>query len=98
MALLYCDPSHRNHVILRYGDQVQDLHQPKAEELLRAIVELTDQQPVEGISLVNRSDSFTLIRVLATIANALAYSCHWKLYDGDTLVTQLQPQYSKPAL
>lgn len=98
MNTLYCDPSQPNHVLLRYGSAVRDLSKPKANELLAAMVELIDQQPIEAIALVNKAESFTLIRVLATIANALAYSKKIKLYSDTELVHQIIPHYSKDAI
>ncbi len=86
MSLLYCDPSKPHHVLLRCGDAVLDLAKPHAAELLRAMTTLMEQataeshESVEGIVVVNQAESFTLIRVIATIANALAYSKGLKLY------------------
>ena len=98
ISTLYCDPSQPNHVLLRYGSTVRDLSKPKANELLAAMVELIDGQPLDAISLVNKAESFTLIRVLATIANALAYSKKIKLYSDTELVSQILPHYSKDAI
>lgn len=99
MAILYCDPSIPNHVSLRCGEVVRDLHKPKADELLRAITAFSN---VDGFALVNAAQSFTLIRVLATIANALAYSKKIQLYMGTehdlVPVQQIIPHYNKDAV
>ncbi len=72
---------------MRYGDcpgkllVSRELAQPRAEQLLNQIDALINQQPVEQFVLVNQAASFTLIRVLATIGNALAFSRGWKLWQ-----------------
>lgn len=96
--LLICDPSLPHRLLLRYGDAVVDLHQPQANTILQAMVELVGDGDWDGIQLVNKAESFTLIRVLATIANALAYSKGLQLYDGDQPVTRLVPKYSRSPL
>ena len=94
-SVLYCDPSQPNHVIFRFNDQVVDLHKSKADELLRTMTELVGDQPLTGIALVNQAQSFTLIRVLATIANAWAYSRHLTLWSDGELVDHISPHYNK---
>lgn len=106
MALLYCDPSQPNHVLLRCGEVTLNLAKPHADELLRAMTQVIEQvqptTPVEGIVVVNKAESFTLIRVVATIANALAYSLKLKLYSIPTSESTLgepvlvvDPAYSR---
>lgn len=85
--MLYCDPSQPNHVIFRCQDRVVDLVKPKAEELLPAMIDCLAGQDITAFSVINRSESFTTIRVLATIVNALAYTKNIKF--------SLIPHYSK---
>ena len=92
---LYCDPSQPHHVVLRFNGQVMDLQKSKADELLRAMTELVGDQPLTGIAVVNHCESFTLIRVLATIANAWAYSRGLTLYSDGEIVEQIQPHYNR---
>ncbi|MFA6474808.1 MAG: hypothetical protein WCV88_01240 [Patescibacteria group bacterium] len=103
MYILECDPSQLNHVILTYrqADKLirqKVLEQSKADHLLAEISQFLGADPIEALVLVNQAQSFTLIRVLATIFNALAYSKNLQLFDGQTPVKQLQPTYSQPAL
>lgn len=108
MSLLYCDPSKPYHVMLRCGEAVLDLPKPHAAELLRAMTMLMEKaatesgESVEGIVVVNQAESFTLIRVIATIANALAYSKGLKLYTVASIeealgapVAVIAPKYSR---
>ncbi len=74
MAIVHCDPSQPHHVIFRCQDRVVDLVKPKAEELLPAIITCLAGQTLTGFRVINQSESFTMIRVLATIMNALAYT------------------------
>lgn len=80
---------------------------PRSEQLLQHIDELIAGDPLDQLVLVNRSDSFTMIRVLVTLFNALAYSRQLKLYQLsepvewaqlagalNTSHTALQPHYS----
>jgi hypothetical protein len=84
------------------------LDKPRSEILLSTIVELIASDSVDAVVLVNQSPSFTLIRVLATLYNALAYSRGWQLcvvtqpiVYADisavlaTPVQQIEPHYSK---
>lgn len=90
MAMLYCDPSQPNHVIFRCQDRVVDLVKPKAEELLPALIDCLAGQTVTGFNVVNQSESFTTIRVLATIVNTLAYTKNIKF--------SISPHYNKDAV
>ncbi len=67
-----------------------DLVKPKAEELLPAIIHCLAGQAPTGFRVINRSESFTMIRVLATIMNALAYTHH--------IPFSLIPHYHKDAV
>lgn len=92
MRVLYCDPSQssataRAVVEFVYGEcpgepvRRVSLNDPRSETLLQAIHELVGQDLVDALVLVNRAQSFTLIRILATLYNALAYSRGWALYE-----------------
>lgn len=72
-----------------------DLHKSKADELLRAMTDLVGDQPLTGIAVVNQCESFTLIRVLATIANAWAYSRNLMLYSDGEIVDRIRPHYNR---
>lgn len=87
--------------MLRCGDVVSNVPKPNADELLRAMTELIGTEPIDGIVVVNQAQSFTLIRVVATIANALAYSLQVPLYSVassaaplEQPVAQIEPHYS----
>ena len=67
-----------------------DLEKPKAEELLPAMVQCLAGEPLTGFDVVNRCASFTTIRVLATITNALAYT--------QQIEYSMVPSYSKDAV
>lgn len=90
MAILHCDPSQPHHVIFRCADRVVDLSKPKAEEFLPAIIQCVAGQTITGFSVVNHSYSFTTIRIIATIVNALAYT--------KQIEFSLVPHYSKDAV
>lgn len=100
--ILYCDPSIERTVRLRYGAREQVLTNPPAEILLQIMTQLVDEH-WEGIAIINRATSFTLIRLLVAICNALAYSKSLKLYSiiSSTAplpkpVAWLVPHYQKP--
>lgn len=87
MYTLYCDPSDGRRVTFIYGQcpgeviREQTLEAPRAEVLLSAMDALVQGGPLEQLVLVNRADSFTLIRVLVTLYNTLAYSKQVPLYE-----------------
>lgn len=104
MRLLYCDPSQtnlttRSVVELSYGECPGEalrhitLNDPRSETLLQAMAELVGSDELHALVLVNRAQSFTLIRVLATLYNALAYSRKLVLYE----LTQSQPFFDLAA-
>lgn len=113
MRTLYCDPTQNNTVTLRYGDcpgtcvREENFPQPFAEHVLQLITNMIRGEGVDQIVLVNQAQSFTLIRTLATICNALAYSLSIPVYSLDAVVdwdnlssqltqpvAQIVPQYS----
>lgn len=101
VMILYCDPSFERTVKLRYGDHERLLTNPQSETLLQTMVELVDDQWT-GVALINQAASFTLIRLLVAICNALAYSKSIKLYSITSLdeplpqpVPLLVPHYQK---
>jgi len=115
MKTLYCDPSQNNTITLRFGDcpgnclREVTLPQPYGEQVLKMITDLIGSDQVEQIVLVNQAQSFTLIRVLATICNSLAYSLPAQLHSVDhavhwdqlsqvlsQAVPQIVPRYSAP--
>lgn len=59
----------------------RDLDAPQAELLLATMHELVSDDPLEQLVLVNQATSFTLIRVLVTLYNALAFSKQLPLYE-----------------
>lgn len=98
MRLLYCNPSQtsptvRSIVELSYGEcpgavlRHIVLNNPRSETILQAMTELVGPDELHALVLVNQAQSFTLIRVLATLYNALAYSRKLALYE----LTQPQP-------
>lgn len=96
MATLYCDPSFNNIVRLQYKDRVAEYTNPRSEEMLQRITELTQGETIDRLVLVNQAESFTLIRMLATVFNTLAFSTETPLYmlelpveDLTTLETEL---------
>lgn len=96
-----CDPSLPHQVLLHCGEASGSLPKPNADELLRAMVDLIGTEPIDGIVVVNQAQSFTLIRVVATIANALAYSLNVPLYSIahakaplEQPVARIEPHYS----
>ena len=115
MHTLYCDPSDQNIVKLWLLDshgnvESQSQHEfPKSEEVLYLFKMVTNAQPVKRIVLVNQAESFTLIRILATVCNALRQAHGSSLYvvsqpvaalpDAVSLsleeVDTIHPQYSR---
>lgn len=88
--MLSCDPSQPHRVTFRCQDRVVELVKPKAEEFLPAIVRCLGDDTLTGFEINNQSESFTTIRVLATIMNALAYT--------HNIEFSLTPHYSKDAV
>lgn len=105
MKTLYCDPSQNNSVTLRYGDcpgvclREVTFPQPYGEQVLKMMTDIIASDRVEQIVLVNQAQSFTLIRILATICNSLSYSLSSQLYSVHTAVSWLElPELLKQAV
>lgn len=92
MRVLYCDPSKTNsdaRAVVRfyYGDcpgrplRQIELDNPRSEIILKTMIDLVAAEPITALVLVNQAASFTLIRVLATLYNALAYTRGLALYE-----------------
>lgn len=87
MYSLYCDPSQRWNVVMRFGQcpgecmRSRTLPAPSADALLKEIHTLVADDPLEQLILVNSAHSFTLIRVLVTLYNALAFANDIQLFE-----------------
>lgn len=79
--ILYCDPSTPQELLLWYNNQEQRLTHPKSENILLEITKLIKHESIEAIVVVNRAQSFTLIRILVAICNTLAYTQKVALYE-----------------
>ncbi|MDP3970883.1 MAG: hypothetical protein Q8P90_04225 [bacterium] len=83
---LYCNPSQKDKLILTFGDfstgevKQEEMQKPKTEHVLEVINSLVQDYPLDNIVVVNQAESFTLIRILVTICNTLAYCKKAKLY------------------
>ncbi|MFA5995043.1 MAG: hypothetical protein WCW27_02305 [Patescibacteria group bacterium] len=78
---LYCNPATNNQVEFWFGvpnnlanaKQIM-LKQPRIDQLLLVLHTIIQHQPIQHIILVNQAKSFSLIRCLVVIFNALTYS------------------------
>lgn len=82
MNTLYCDPSQTNQVLFRFNTVEKIATQTQSDQLLKTIHELVGEEPIEKLVLVNQAESFTLVRILVAIFNALSYSLHIPLYEA----------------
>lgn len=103
MATLYCDPSFNNIVKLHFKDRTAEHANPRSEEMLLHITALVQGDTIDRLVLVNQAESFTLIRMLATVFNTLAFSTETLLYvlelpveDLTELDTQLDATIGEP--
>ncbi len=95
---LYCDPSSVHEFVLRYDAKEYRGPQPRADQILKLIDDVVQQQPIDELVIVNRAHAFTILRVVVTIVNALAFSQKIPLAEvgNTTNVTYLKPHYSAP--
>lgn len=113
---LYCNPSIGKSLQLWFGDASSSLFKERivadtqADDVLAAIAELTQQQPLDHIVVVNKAESFTFIRIVVTICNMLRLARgvqlhnlaepleHWSnvLSVLESTDKYLSPHYSKP--
>ena len=91
MSVLYCNPSENNVVHLTWlgsdgeilGESSHDF--PRSEEILAAIDALTNGVAPDTIVCVNKAESFTLVRILATIYNS------FRVAQGTRLIALEEP-------
>ncbi|MBI2416026.1 MAG: hypothetical protein HYV33_05210 [Candidatus Kerfeldbacteria bacterium] len=96
---LLCDPSDPNGITWQYDGQQHYTAQPRADQLLNIIVQLTAGN-IDRLVLINQAESFTRIRVLAAIFNTLAFSRNIPLFQNNdtTPVAYILPHYSHSPL
>lgn len=92
---LICDPSHGQQLHLILHDETdQVLHEltietPRGDQVLPAIAEFLNHERVtqkpSQIVVVNQAESFTFIRIVATVCNTLAYTSGMQLFTVHTL-------------
>lgn len=99
---LYCDPSQGTqlHLILKdQSDQV--LHEiatdtPRGDQILKTITTFIEEIPstsamtIDRIIVVNQAESFTFIRIVATVCNTLAFTTGARLFTVQQLDDQPQ--------
>lgn len=88
MRILYCNPSENKTLSLAYTNtdeegevKTVEVPYPQAEDMLHVFTEvLPEPNAVDAIIFVNDAGTFTTVRTLAAICNALAHASKAQLF------------------